>query len=66
MLGDTRIYPVDIERLIEARVTADEGTRREMASEEREVLLRSSKPVKECEFRGVPPSTYTEKTGKAS
>jgi len=38
------------ERLIEARVTADESVRRQMTSEERETLLRLLKRVAECEF----------------
>lgn len=38
------------ERLIEARVTADESVRRQMTSEERETLLRLLKLVAECEF----------------
>ncbi len=38
------------ERLIEARVTADESVRRQMTSEERETLLRLLKLVTECEF----------------
>jgi DNA-binding MarR family transcriptional regulator len=38
------------ERLIEARVTADESVRRQMTSEERETLLRLLKIVAECEF----------------
>jgi DNA-binding MarR family transcriptional regulator len=38
------------ERLIEARVTADESIRRQMTSEERETLLRLLKQVAECEF----------------
>ena len=38
------------ERLIEARVTADESIRRQMTSEERETLLRLLKLVAECEF----------------
>ena len=37
------------ERLIEARVTADESVRRRMTSEERETLLRLLKVVAECE-----------------
>src|ERR1700691_4236670 len=38
------------ERLIKARVTADESVRRQMTSEERETLLRLLKLVAECEF----------------
>ncbi len=38
------------ERLIQARVTADESVRRQMTSEERETLLRLLKLVAECEF----------------
>jgi len=38
------------ERLIQARVTADESVRRRMTSEERETLLRLLKLVAECEF----------------
>jgi DNA-binding MarR family transcriptional regulator len=38
------------ERLITARVTADESVRRQMTSEERETLLRLLKLVAECEF----------------
>jgi DNA-binding MarR family transcriptional regulator len=38
------------ERLIKARVTADESVRRQMTSEERETLLRLLKQVAECEF----------------
>jgi DNA-binding MarR family transcriptional regulator len=38
------------ERLIEARVTADESVRWQMTSEERETLLRLLKRVAECEF----------------
>ena len=38
------------ERLIEARVTADESVGRQMTSEERETLLRLLKLVAECEF----------------
>lgn len=38
------------ERLIEARITADESVRRQMTSEEREALLRLLKLVAECEF----------------
>jgi DNA-binding MarR family transcriptional regulator len=38
------------ERLIKARVTADECVRRQMTSEERETLLRLLKLVAECEF----------------
>jgi DNA-binding MarR family transcriptional regulator len=38
------------ERLIEARVAADESVRRQMTSEERETLLRLLKLVAECEF----------------
>ncbi|MGA7557820.1 MAG: winged helix DNA-binding protein [Terriglobales bacterium] len=38
------------ERLIEARVAADESVRRQMTSEERETLLRLLKLVVECEF----------------
>ena len=38
------------ERLIEARVTADESVRRQMTSEERETFLRLLKLVAECEF----------------
>jgi DNA-binding MarR family transcriptional regulator len=38
------------ERLIEARVTADESVRRQMTSEERETLLRLLKLVAECDF----------------
>ena len=38
------------ERLIEARVTADESVRRQMTSEERETLLRLLKLIAECEF----------------
>jgi len=38
------------ERLIKARVTADEIVRRKMTSEERETLLRLLKLVVECEF----------------
>jgi DNA-binding MarR family transcriptional regulator len=38
------------ERLIEARVTADERVRRQMTSEERETLLRLLKLVAECDF----------------
>ena len=38
------------ERLIEARVAADESVRRKMTSEERETLLRLLKLVAECEF----------------
>ncbi len=38
------------ERLIKARVTADESVWRQMTSEERETLLRLLKLVAECEF----------------
>jgi DNA-binding MarR family transcriptional regulator len=38
------------ERLIEARVTADESVQRQMTSEEREMLLRLLKLVAECDF----------------
>ena len=38
------------ERLIKARVTADESVRRRMTSEERETLLGLLKLVAECEF----------------
>jgi DNA-binding MarR family transcriptional regulator len=38
------------ERLIKARVTADESVRGQMTSEERETLLRLLKLVAECEF----------------
>jgi DNA-binding MarR family transcriptional regulator len=38
------------ERLIKARVTADESVRRQMTSDERETLLRLLKLVAECEF----------------
>ena len=38
------------ERLIEARVSADESVRRKMTSEERETLLRLLKLVAECEL----------------
>ena len=38
------------ERLIEARVAADESVRRQMTSEERETLLRLLKLIAECEF----------------
>jgi DNA-binding MarR family transcriptional regulator len=38
------------ERLIKARVTADESVRRQMTAEERETLLRLLKLVAECEF----------------
>ncbi len=38
------------ERLIEARVAADESVRQQMTSEERETLLRLLKLVAECEF----------------
>jgi DNA-binding MarR family transcriptional regulator len=38
------------ERLIKARVIADESIRRRMTSEERETLLRLLKLVAECEF----------------
>ena len=38
------------ERLIKARVTADESVRRQMTSEERETLLRLLKLVGQCEF----------------
>ena len=38
------------ERLIKARVAADESVRRQMTSEERETLLRLLKRVVECEF----------------
>jgi DNA-binding MarR family transcriptional regulator len=38
------------ERLIQARVTADESVRRRMTLEERETLLRLLKLVAECEF----------------
>ena len=38
------------ERLIEARVTADESVRRQMTADERETLLRLLKRVAECEF----------------
>jgi DNA-binding MarR family transcriptional regulator len=38
------------ERLIKARVTADESIRGQMTSEERETLLRLLKLVAECEF----------------
>jgi DNA-binding MarR family transcriptional regulator len=38
------------ERLVEARVTADESVRRQMSPEERETLLRLLKMVAECEF----------------
>jgi DNA-binding MarR family transcriptional regulator len=38
------------ERLIKARVSADESVRRQMTSEERETLLRLLKLVAECEF----------------
>ena len=40
----------DRERLIKARVTADESVRGQMTSEERETLLRLLKLVAECEF----------------
>jgi DNA-binding MarR family transcriptional regulator len=38
------------ERLIKARVSADESVRRQMNSKERETLLRLLKLVAECEF----------------
>jgi len=38
------------ERLIEARVTADDSVRRQMTSEDRETLCRLLKLVAECEF----------------
>jgi DNA-binding MarR family transcriptional regulator len=38
------------ERLIQARVTADESVRRQMTLEERETLLRLLKLVAACEF----------------
>jgi DNA-binding MarR family transcriptional regulator len=38
------------ERLIAARVAADESVRQEMTAEERETLLRLLKLVAECEF----------------
>jgi predicted MarR family transcription regulator len=38
------------ERLIEARVAADESVRRQMTSEERETLLRLLTLVAECDF----------------
>jgi DNA-binding MarR family transcriptional regulator len=38
------------ERLIKARVTADESVGRQMTSEERETILRLLKLVAECEF----------------
>jgi DNA-binding MarR family transcriptional regulator len=38
------------ERLIEARVAADDSVRRQMTSEERETLLRLLKRVAECEL----------------
>lgn len=38
------------ERLIEARVTADESIRRQMAPEELETLVRLLKLVADCEF----------------
>ncbi len=38
------------ERLIEARVTADESVRRQMTSEEHETLLRLLRLVADCEF----------------
>src|SRR5580698_2602149 len=38
------------ERLIKARVTADESVRGQMTSEERETFLRLLKLVAECEF----------------
>jgi DNA-binding MarR family transcriptional regulator len=38
------------ERLVKARVTADESVRQKMTSEERETLLRLLKLVAECEF----------------
>lgn len=38
------------EKLIEARITADESLRQQMSSEEREMLLRLLKRVAECEF----------------
>ena len=38
------------ERLISARMTADESVRRQMTSEERETLLRLLKLVAECEL----------------
>ena len=38
------------ERLIEARVAADETVRRQMTAEERETLLRLLKRVAECEI----------------
>jgi DNA-binding MarR family transcriptional regulator len=38
------------ERLIQARVAADESVRRKMTAEERETLLRLLKLVAECEF----------------
>jgi DNA-binding MarR family transcriptional regulator len=38
------------ERLIKARVTADESVRQQMTSEERETLLRLLKRVAECDF----------------
>jgi DNA-binding MarR family transcriptional regulator len=38
------------ERLIEARVAADESVRQQMTAEERETLLRLLKRVAECEF----------------
>jgi DNA-binding MarR family transcriptional regulator len=38
------------ERLISARMTADESVRRQMTEEERETLLRLLRLVAECEF----------------
>jgi len=38
------------ERLISARITADESVRRQMTEEERETLLRLLRLVAECEF----------------
>ena len=38
------------ERLIQARVSADESVRRQISAEERETLLRLLKLVEECEF----------------
>jgi len=38
------------ERLIQARVAADESVRRQMTVEERETLLRLLKLVADCEF----------------
>jgi len=47
LTGEGRRYR---ERLISARMTADESVRRQMTGEERETLLRLLRLVAECEF----------------